>query len=168
MSTHWGRDKMAAILHTLVSHLFSCMNVFALLTSLIAISRGLINNKPPLVKIMACAAQATGHYLKHGWLIFTDAYIHHKINPLLRYKIVLFPVLCNFIYLWTNTKPLSATIWLVFWFTCTIVDIRQMVTTINWFATVYGMAFILKTDMSIHHISSSYCKNSQGILGCHW
>ena len=52
--THWGRDKMAAISQTMFSNAFSWMKMWiSLQSSLKFVPKGLINNIPSLVQIMA-------------------------------------------------------------------------------------------------------------------
>ena len=61
--TQWGRDKVAAILQTTFSNVFSSMNMF----------KGPMNNIPALVQIMARQA-----IIWNNDDYFADAYIRHS------------------------------------------------------------------------------------------
>ena len=69
MSTHWSRDKMAAISQTTLSNEFSLMKF---------VPKGPINNFPVLVQIMAWRLPAS-HYLNQWWLDYLYIYIYTYI-----------------------------------------------------------------------------------------
>ena len=67
--THWGRDKVAAILQTTFANAFSwlkCTN-FAIKFDWSLFLKDRIDNIPALVQIMAWRHQATSHYLNQRW-----------------------------------------------------------------------------------------------------
>ena len=77
---HWGRDKMSTNVLTTISYAFSWMKIckFCLRFHRKFISRGLINNIPALVQIIAWRAPTRRQAITWGndiW--FIDAYMRH-------------------------------------------------------------------------------------------
>ena len=73
--THWGRDKMADILQTILSNAFSWMKIWILIKfSLKFVPKGPINNMPALFQIIAWRqviilnndGQFTNTYMQHS------------------------------------------------------------------------------------------------------
>ena len=79
--THWGRDKMVAILQTTFSNHFFNENVwFSAKKSLNFVPKGSINSIPVLIWILFGTDKATSHYLNLWWLDYCRIWIHHSAS----------------------------------------------------------------------------------------
>ena len=80
--THWGRDKMAAILQMTFSNSFSCKkNVCILIQmSLKFVPKSLINNNTTLFKIMVWRLSGDKPLSGPKIAKFIDAYMHHSAS----------------------------------------------------------------------------------------
>ena len=69
---HRGHVKMAEILHTTISNLFTCMDIVLRFHIYLKVFPGPVNNNPTLVQIMAWCqcwlSLVQGHQLEHCWL----------------------------------------------------------------------------------------------------
>ena len=83
-STHWGRDKMAAISQTTLSNAFSWIKMFeiSIKISLKFVPKGPINNIPALFRRWLGSVQAASHYLNQWWLVYRRIYASLGLNQL--------------------------------------------------------------------------------------
>ena len=90
ISTHWGRDKMAASSQTTVSIAFSWMKMlefrFNFHWSLFL--RVQLTTSQHWFRYWLGAGQATSHYLNQWWLVHWRIYVSLGLNELTQYSVV--------------------------------------------------------------------------------
>ena len=93
-----GTTTPIAVLHGIVSQksLWCRLESWcSIKISLKFVPKGPINNIPALVQIMACAVQATSHYLNQCWLVYRRIYASPGLKELIN-SLLNLPCICTF------------------------------------------------------------------------